>query len=136
MQSKRVKLQGAIVSTLWLALAVSPLVLGATLSPTEHDLLVVPNAKNAKENLRFITSQPHVAGTEGDWVMGHYVSQKLTEAGIPQVSTYPLDVLLNYPVSPPNVTLRSSVDDSILYKAKLSEDFLPKQTFKKDTSCC
>jgi len=124
MQAKPVKLQGALVSILWLTLAVSPLVVGSTLRPTEKDFLAGPNAKNAKENLRFITSQPHVAGTEGDWVMGHYVSQKLTEAGIPQVSTYPLDVLLNYPVSPPNVTLRSSVDDSILYKAKLSEDIL------------
>jgi len=118
------KWKGSPVGVLWLVLAVAPLVLGSSLSPTENEFLASPQAETARENLRFITSQPHVAGTEGDWIMADFVSQKFEEAGIPQVSTYPLDVLLNYPASPPNVTLRSSVDGSILYKANLSEDIL------------
>ena len=75
------------------------------LSPTERAFLQVPKAANARRHLRYITSQPHVAGTFGDALMSEYVVQELIEAGIPEVDVFELDVLLNYPSQRPLVEL-------------------------------
>ena len=67
---------------------------------------------------------PHVAGTPGDAIMAEFVQQKLLSAGIPNVTQFHLNVLLNYPQSPPHVSLVSSDNHTILVQAKLSEDVL------------
>lgn len=41
----------------------------AELSPLEEKFVGVPSADLARENLRFITSQEHMAGTVGDLTM-------------------------------------------------------------------
>jgi N-acetylated-alpha-linked acidic dipeptidase len=83
---------------------------------TEEEIfLEVPSAASARSNLRFLTKQPHVAGTVGDHIMADFV---------PNVSTFDLQVLLNYPQAPPKVTLYDAKQQEILYQAQLSEDIL------------
>ena len=68
-----------------------------------------------------------MAGTPGDHVMAAFVQQKLKEAGIPNVTMFHLNVLLNYPQSSPQVTLYSNSSgqsQSILARATLSENIL------------
>jgi N-acetylated-alpha-linked acidic dipeptidase len=55
--------------------------------------------------LYFITRTPHVAGTEGDYLMARFVQTEFVQAGIPNVSIDELTVLLNYPKSPPTLQL-------------------------------
>ena len=94
------------------------------ISSDEATFLKVPEAALAKQHLRFITSQPHVAGTPGDYVMADFVSKLFKEAGIPDVTTFELDVLLNYPQSPPRLSLLKNTDGTVLFQARLSEELL------------
>jgi N-acetylated-alpha-linked acidic dipeptidase len=55
--------------------------------------------------LHFITREPHVAGTHGDRLMAEFVANEFIQAGIPNVSTFDLNVLLNYPKNPPQLEL-------------------------------
>jgi len=118
----------ATMTTFLLTLALCLLLLTSptlcTINDQEEIFLSAPNADSARQNLRFITSQPHVAGTPGDFVMAHFVQQKFEAAGIPNVTLFNLGVLLNYPVSSPQVTLLSKQNHSILVCAKLSEAVL------------
>ena len=119
------------------------------LSPAEQFFLTIPNATTARTNLRYITSKPHVAGTAGDYQMAHFVHTVFAQqAGIPNVTTFELDVLLNYPLQRPHVSVRrrrkkrhpcpchhhnndhNDDDDDddeyeILYQANLTEPVLP-----------
>ena len=46
----------------------------------ENEFLSVPAADSARSSLKFLTSEDHVAGTEGDWVMAHFMETKLAAA--------------------------------------------------------
>ena len=97
------------------------------LSPLEELFAQYPSAEAAKEQLRYLTSEPHVAGTSGDQRMADFVKEEFEKAGIPQVSIYELEVMLNYPnfTHPSRLILRSASNDhDVLYKAKLSEAVL------------
>jgi N-acetylated-alpha-linked acidic dipeptidase len=107
------------------------------ISDDEKVFLQVPDPLTARSNLKFITREPHVAGTTGDQVMADFVVQAFETAGIPDVSTFDLDVLLNYPHAPPKVTLwkdndnnnnlnnNNDNDDDMIFDATLSEEILP-----------
>ncbi|KAL3916396.1 MAG: hypothetical protein SGILL_005199, partial [Bacillariaceae sp.] len=122
------------------------------LSPDEQSFLKIPDAASARSSLYFITREPHVAGTKGDRLMADFVATEFQQAGIPNVSTFDLQVLLNYPKSPPqlelvepyfdrdrrfvgrpsNTTTRFSSSNlrkkhhphKLIYKATLSEDLV------------
>ena len=99
----------------------------ATLSAVEKLYLEVPSAESARNNLKFITSMPHVAGTEEDQILADFIVHEFTQAGIPNVSIFDLEVYLNYPLNHrrSSVTLKNSSDNSTVYEAVLSEPVLP-----------
>jgi N-acetylated-alpha-linked acidic dipeptidase len=92
----------------------------------EQVFLSAPQAESARQNLRFITSLPHVAGTDGDAITADFVQQKFVAAGISNVTQFHLNVLLNYPQSPPHVSLlvSSARNNTRFVQANLSEDVL------------
>lgn len=97
----------------------------SSFQPSEEVFLQGPDATSAKQNLRYITSKPHVAGTTGDHIMADFMVDQFESLGIPNVSVFDLSVLLNYPDAPPKLTLMSTHDPKdVLYEAKLSEDVL------------
>jgi N-acetylated-alpha-linked acidic dipeptidase len=97
-------------------------------SDTEHAFLKIPDAASARRNLRFITSEPHVAGTEGDWKMARFVANEFSSSGIPDVSIFELKAALNYPRTAPQVRLLSTIEKNdnggpkILFNASLTEN--------------
>jgi N-acetylated-alpha-linked acidic dipeptidase len=97
------------------------------LSAIEKAYLEVPSAASARANLKFITSIPHVAGTDGDQILANFMVQEFTQAGIPNVSIFDLEVYLNYPLNHQRskVILKNSSDNSTVYEAKLAEPVLP-----------
>lgn len=121
MMTMMTMLRAACCALVWLLFAS---LVSSSINDQEKVFLSAPNADSARQNLRFITSQPHVAGTPGDHVMASFVQQKLKAAGIPRVSMFEINVLLNYPQSPPQVSLVSQYNKTVLVKAKLSEDVL------------
>lgn len=99
------------------------------LSESEKIFLSQPNPWSARNNLAFLTSQPHVAGTKGDYVMADFVEREFNRAGIPIVSTFDLDVYLNYPRTKSIVELRTiesahNASNLVIFQASLSEDIL------------
>ncbi|XP_067127269.1 N-acetylated-alpha-linked acidic dipeptidase 2-like [Centruroides vittatus] len=55
------------------------------------------NPKNIREYLRVLTDQPHIAGTERDIQLAHYIRDLWTEQGLDEVKLVPYNVLLSYP---------------------------------------
>ena len=97
----------------------------AKFSDAEETFLGQPDAQSARSHLRRITSRPHVAGTAGDRAMAGFVADRFRRAGIPDVSTFDLDALLNYPRAPGVVELLSSADpNKVVFRASLSEEIL------------
>lgn len=70
----------------------------------EATYLNVPTAASAEAHLRYITSRPHVAGTDGDFVMADYVKQQMLSYGL-ESKIENVTVLLNYPEEAPSLTL-------------------------------
>jgi N-acetylated-alpha-linked acidic dipeptidase len=71
----------------------------------------VPDPKSAEQDLKTLTSVPHVAGTPEDKKMAEYVAQKFRDAGL-QTEIAEYKVWLNYPreisvdvVSPSNLVM-------------------------------
>ncbi len=64
----------------------------------------LPAPDSAREHLRRLTAEPHVAGTKEDYATAIYVRDKMRSYGIPsELNEY--DVLLNYPKQPAVVEL-------------------------------
>lgn len=114
----------AVVSILVLLLTAA-LAVSCTINDKEQVFLSAPKAASARQNLRFITSEQHVAGTVGDFLMASFVQAQFQAAGILNTTIDPLTVLLNYPVSSPQVTFVSKNDSSnILVHADFTEELL------------
>ena len=65
----------------------------------EEQFRAVPNPKSAREHLRRLTLQPHIAGTKEDYDTAVYVRDQLRNYGLPaELKEY--EVWLNYPNSP------------------------------------
>ena len=65
----------------------------------EEQFRAVPAASSAREHLRRLTAEPHVAGTKEDYATAIYVRDQIRSYGIPaELKEY--DVLLPYPKQP------------------------------------
>eukprot|EP01116_Phalansterium_solitarium_P018169 TRINITY_DN4719_c0_g2_i1.p1 TRINITY_DN4719_c0_g2~~TRINITY_DN4719_c0_g2_i1.p1 ORF type:complete len:404 (+),score=73.01 TRINITY_DN4719_c0_g2_i1:89-1213(+) len=74
--------------------------LGQAFSQTnwENEFLSIPNAAFAYENLAVLTSQPHIAGSQGDYENAQFVLEKFRSFGLTDSEILPYPVLLSYPV--------------------------------------
>ncbi len=70
----------------------------------EEDFRAVPAPASAREHLRRLTAEPHVAGTKEDYATAIYVRDQIRSYGIPsELKEY--EVLLPYPKQPSIVEL-------------------------------
>jgi len=70
----------------------------------EEKFKLIPAPNSAREHLRRLTAQPHVAGTKADYDTAIYVRDRMREYGLSaEIKEY--DVLLPYPKSPSIVQL-------------------------------
>lgn len=54
-------------------------------------------ASTLKENIEYLSSMPHMAGTTGDLALARYVESYFRNNGIQQIDFHELDSFLNYP---------------------------------------
>jgi hypothetical protein len=85
----------------------------------EDQFRTVPEASSAREHLRRLTAEPHVAGTKEDYATAIYVRDQIRSYGIPaELKEY--DVLLPYPRQPSIVEIvgrrreRLSVKEAVI----------------------
>lgn len=70
----------------------------------EEQFRAVPSPKSAREHLRRLTLEPHIAGSKEDYATAVYVRDQLRSYGIAaELKQY--DVWLNYPNTPPVLEL-------------------------------
>ncbi|HEX5890803.1 MAG TPA: PA domain-containing protein, partial [Pyrinomonadaceae bacterium] len=70
----------------------------------EEVFRAAPSPKSAREHLRRLTLEPHIAGSKEDYATAVYVRDQLRSYGIPaELRQY--DVWLNYPNTPPVLEL-------------------------------
>lgn len=79
------------------------------------------NETNIAENLKRVTSFPHVAGTEGSFVLAEWVEQEFYKAGFDEVQRQEFQVYLNYPrddgrkvaiVDPPHLVWEATLEEN------------------------
>ena len=82
-----------------------------TLAELEKLFLSIPDPKVAEEDLRALTSAPHIAGSPEDKKTAEFVAQKFREAGL-ETEIVEYKVWINYPleiavdvVAPPGVKM-------------------------------
>lgn len=82
----------------------------------------VPAAKSAREHLRILTREPHIAGTKEDYDTAIYVRDQLRSYGIAaELRQY--DVWLNYPKTPPVIELITNKRQKLnIHEAVISQD--------------
>ena len=81
----------------------------------EQQFRSVPAPASAREHLRRLTAEPHVAGTKEDYATAIYVRDQIRSYGIPaELKEY--DVLLPYPKSDPIVELIASRRERLLVR--------------------
>ncbi|EEH04773.1 glutamate carboxypeptidase [Histoplasma capsulatum G186AR] len=82
------------------------------------------NESYIAENLEMITKFPHVAGTEGNYVLAQWVEDKFRSAYMDDVAMEQFDVYLNYPkdggrrvaiVDPPELAWEAKLDEEQSY---------------------
>ncbi|XP_071510701.1 N-acetylated-alpha-linked acidic dipeptidase 2-like [Diadema antillarum] len=93
-------------------------------------------AENIRENLRYLTHQPHLAGTQGEKDLAEWVKEQWTEHGLDVVNNVPYSVLLSYPqLNSPNYVyvlngngseyFRSAREEAPLEKGDLNNKTVP-----------
>jgi N-acetylated-alpha-linked acidic dipeptidase len=85
----------------------------------ERRFLALPSADRAREYHRFLTREPHVAGSERNKALAGWVRDRWTEYGIDEVSIVEHEVLLPWPEEV-TIEMRSQS-----WKATLFEDPIP-----------
>jgi N-acetylated-alpha-linked acidic dipeptidase len=65
----------------------------------ERILAVAPTAESYGEHLRFLTEEPHMAGTERNFALAEYVRDRFREYGLDEVSFHEFPALLSFPES-------------------------------------
>lgn len=85
------------------------------------------SAKSARDNLEYLTSEPHMAGTAGDLKMAQYVQAQWQSFGIQNAEIQPVPALLSYPLEDqqPTLTLLDRTTSIPLFTAALTEPILP-----------
>jgi len=63
----------------------------------EEKLKSLPKPENCKKYLRYLTEEPHIAGTEENYKLAQYVRDKFKEFGLDEVELVEYKVLLSYP---------------------------------------
>ena len=88
----------------------------------EEEFRAVPAPASAREHLRKLTAEPHVAGTKEDYATAVYVRDQISSYGIPaELKEY--DVLLPYPKQPSLLELVSPRRERLAMKeAVVAED--------------
>ncbi|XP_071080752.1 glutamate carboxypeptidase 2-like [Haliotis cracherodii] len=82
-------------------------------------------AGNIRENLRQLTSKPHLAGTPADYTQAKELADLWKQQGFDDVTITPYDVLMSYPdPENPNVVRVRGQNDEILYESPLTEAIL------------
>ncbi len=101
----------ALVATSGPVIAASPPAEPRTQAEVEKLFLGVPDPKVAEEDLRVLTSAPHIAGSPEDKKTAEFVAQKFREAGL-ETEIVEYKVWINYPseisvdvVAPPGVKM-------------------------------
>jgi N-acetylated-alpha-linked acidic dipeptidase len=93
----------------------------------EEQFRAVPQPDSAHERLRYITRQPHVAGTRGDYETAVYVRDQFRSFGL-AADLREYEVLINYPKQPTIIELvaprreRVSVQEGPLAEDATSKD--------------
>merc|ERR550534_1365004 len=64
---------------------------------TFQELIDAMNAENIENNLRYLTSHPHMAGTSSDFEQAEYIRNLWASQGLDQVSIKPYEVRMSYP---------------------------------------
>ncbi|KAI1923658.1 hypothetical protein LOZ12_000118 [Ophidiomyces ophidiicola] len=91
------------------------------------------NETNIAENLKFLTQFPHIAGTEGNYVLAEFMQNKFNAAGLEDVKMERFDVYLNYPrkdgrriaiVEPAEKRWEAIIDENSAYAAPPREQTL------------
>lgn len=79
------------------------------------------NETNIAENLRRVTSYPHMAGTKGSFALAEMIEREFINAGLDQIEMEEFQVYLNYPkddgrrvaiVDPPDLAWEASVEEN------------------------
>lgn len=86
----------------------------------EARFLALPSADRAREYHRFLTEQPHLAGSDRNRQLAEWVRDRWKEYGLDEVEIVEHDVLLPWPVE---MTLEMS--EPRVWKARFSEDPIP-----------
>lgn len=77
-----------------------------------------------QEYLEYITRYPHIAGTEGNFVLGEWVQELFKQSELEDVNMERFDVYLNYPkpggrkvaiVSPPEMRWEALIEEELAY---------------------
>ncbi|KAL1953172.1 hypothetical protein VTO42DRAFT_3432 [Malbranchea cinnamomea] len=91
------------------------------------------NETNIAENLKMLTNFPHIAGTEGNYVLANWMEQRFKAAGLEDVHKERFDVYLNYPrrngrrlaiVEPPEKAWEAKLDEEDVYKQQARQQSL------------
>lgn len=78
------------------------------------------NETNIAENLRKVTNYPHIAGTEGSFVLAEWIQQEFRTANLDQIEMEEFQVYLNYPqrdgrrvaiVDPPDLAWEAKIEE-------------------------
>ncbi|KAF2361473.1 PA domain, partial [Trinorchestia longiramus] len=82
------------------------------------------NPSLIRDNLRYLTKGPHVAGTQDELATAQWVADQWRSQGLRDVSLVPYDVLLSYPDSrnPNRVRLVSKTDGSVQFESSFDQE--------------
>ncbi|ODV91539.1 hypothetical protein CANCADRAFT_105 [Tortispora caseinolytica NRRL Y-17796] len=78
------------------------------------------NPDGLLERLEYLTSMPHIAGTEGDLALSEFVHEEMKTWNMPVTSYKASSIDINYPIDGSAVVLRAP-DGTIMYSAPLLE---------------
>ncbi|OJD10386.1 hypothetical protein AJ78_08582 [Emergomyces pasteurianus Ep9510] len=90
------------------------------------------NESHIAENLRRMTAFPHVAGTEGNYVLAQLVEERFKSALLDSVSMEQFDVYLNYPkedgrriaiVDPPELAWEAKIEEEQAYRGSPNNQY-------------
>jgi N-acetylated-alpha-linked acidic dipeptidase len=94
----------------------------------EKKLKAIPQPNKCKQYLRYLTEDPHIAGTEKNYQLALYVRDKFKEFGLDEAELAEYQVLLSYPK---DIVVEMVEPKS--YKASLREDGYPEDKDSYDS---
>eukprot|EP00794_Sanderia_malayensis_P015765 gene15765-17356_t len=78
-------------------------------------------ANNIRDNLEFLTKNPHIAGSEESKKQAMHVAKKLREYGFDKVKIHPYNILLSYPMKPGQVNMTNG---TLIHKFNVIEPII------------